>query len=1285
MQNKARALPGFTANPICVTDEFRQPDAPPVTKKVDLLFVVDNSESMNRHWQLMADKIEHLIRELPANQDMRFAVILGSIKKNTGVLFSAPGVAKVLDGKKMTPAQVSAALSKTFAEAMKDKYVDWKGAGEALVYSTYFAATKHSKEIQAQGFFRADAALDIIFMSDDADESYPYPKKQFWDLPRKCNWSHHEEMRRSYHVPRGIDVDSTFSALKQLKGDQPLITNAFVNITRADILVDNKLTDRCIYDSPGLGFFQIVKKTNGVLYSIHGNRAEGLSRAGRLLAERLELMHDFTLSKPANLVDPASIEVTVDGAKVAHTYNAATGVVHVENAGSARSLVSIHHCEPTPATVWEISGFAGTASRTSANLGWSTGDAVTDGKVLYGTDPAVLNDEAVDSGRARTHELSISGLSPNTNYFFQAVSKDETGLEKRSEVISLRTQPDWAITDLSGQASRETASVSWKTPAYPTFARVAWGTSANNLNNTTFETGQGSDHMFVITGLSASTTYYFQAISRDEFGLEKRGEVLRLKTVNEWDVIGFAGSATRTTVSLSWQTPEYPTDSIVRYGTESNALNNVAEGGPRGIPHAAQITGLQPGTKYYFRAEAKDDIGKFKTSDLISVTTVSDWTLGELTLAATETSFTASFTTSGYPTAGQIIWGSSPDNLGGAVDAGAGDSHLATVSNLTPDTDYYVQAIARDDLGVERRSAVQRVRTNPIPLPVWEITDLTSNATTSGITVGWNTTGYPTTGAVRYGKSPDALSNRVEECGSGTSHSVAFEGLEPDTVYYVQVLAADDRGQQQSSAVFAVRTQSIPLPEWTITNFAGDPAQTSVTLTWATAEYATIGKVDWGTSSGNLGNSVAETVAGKTHSLTVTGLTPDTDYFFRVTAADDRGQEKVSAVIRVRTEAIPLPVWEITNFSGTSTQVSVSLGWETSGYPTVGTLRWGTSAGNLNRTVTESSAGETHALEVTGLTADKDYFFQVTAKDDRGQSKSSAVIKVRTQAIPLPVWSITNFGGTAGQTSATLSWNTSDYATVGTVMWGTSSDNLDQTKPESQAGTSHSLSITGLTPDTTYYFRVAAVDDRGQTKTSEIISLRTDPIPLPIWDIAGFAGTPDVHSVALKWETAAYATKGKVRYGLSAANLDQESALEGTAAKAHSLTVSGLNAVTTYYFQVEAQDDRGQVKTSEVIAVTTTKADPTWTIVGFDGTTTATSATIIWQTGAPAKGLLEIGLSPTDFSVRKVTLPAYNTSQIITVQGLTPNTVYYFRATATDRDGGEVVSNVISKTTKASR
>lgn len=71
-----------------------------------------------------------------------------------------------------------------------------------------------------------------------------------------------------------------------------------------------------------------------------------------------------------------------------------------------------------------------------------------------------------------------------------------------------------------------------------------------------------------------------------------------------------------------------------------------------------------------------------------------------------------------------------------------------------------------------------------------------------------------------------------------------------------------------------------------------------------------------------------------------------------------------------------------------------------------------------------------------------------------------------------------------GPRKATITFDTNEPAS-GTVRWGTSCGSLTNTVAGSGLNTSHSINITGLSPSTTYYFAVDAVDAAGNSSTSD--------------------------------------------------------------------------------------------------------------------------------------------------------------------------------------------------------
>jgi hypothetical protein len=905
----------FPANPglVCTVDKFAQAtEDQNRIKKLDLLFVMDHSGSMADDWARVAQNIQNLVKELPADMDINYSVLLANASAQKGKLFSAKNVPVVLSNKSMKVADIANALQKTFSAGMNTP--DDNGSGEASFLSLYHAASTYAKDNQKLGFFRPDAALSVLFMSDEQEIGFAFPNPQAPGLPNRCDAAYEDNVRKLQYTNKGIDLNSTYNALKALKGDMPLMTHAFVNITKEDLFTRNSPKASCLYDSLGYGYFEMVAKTKGVLFSIQADKAQGMKRCGEVIRDSLEVTHEFKLSKAADKVNPATIVAAVDAAKVAHEYKVNENSVYLANAGVAGSKIEIQHCEPVVRPDWNLIAFTGSVGQRAASLNWKTPEYATAGKVLYGTSASALSGSASHSGKATDHVVTIEGLSPNTVYYFQGVSTDEFGLEKKSSVISLRTQPDWNVVASAGQPSRNSVSVSWKTPEYATVGKVAYGSEENALVNQSAETAAATEHTVVLNNLEANETYYLQVSSRDEYGLEKKSAVLSVTTLNEWGIVGLKGDAGLTSVNVSWQTPEYVTEGKLLYGASANALTQVAAAGT-GNEHSVLVNGLNQNTTYYFQAVGKDDLGLEKKSNVISVKTTYDWNILNFAGTAAVDSVSVSFRTPDFSTAGQVRWGLTAESLGNVVNAGSGFDHAATIAGLSADTIYYFQAVAKDENGLGKASGVVAIRTEkkpvePTPLPVWTMSGFAGNATKNSVSVSYKTAEYATVGKVRYGLSENALNQEVNESAAVNDHSAVITGLSPDTLYYFQAEAKDEFGQVQTTSAVAIRTlpeavtEPTPIGNWELRSFDATTTANSMSLIWATPGAETKATIKVGLSADNLTVLNQEvTQYADTHVVTVSGLNADTIYYVKVIAADKNGRTVESVVLMKKTKA----------------------------------------------------------------------------------------------------------------------------------------------------------------------------------------------------------------------------------------------------------------------------------------------------------------------------------------------------------------------------------------------
>ncbi len=310
-----------------------------------------------------------------------------------------------------------------------------------------------------------------------------------------------------------------------------------------------------------------------------------------------------------------------------------------------------------------------------------------------------------------------------------------------------------------------------------------------------------------------------------------------------------------------------------------------------------------------------------------------------------------------------------------------------------------------------------------------------------------------------------------------TRHTVT--GLAGGTTYAFQVRAVNPAGNSPASDEITAATA--PAKPTSVTATGG---ARQVALGWADPGYASITSWEYQQKQGSgaygswtaIGSSSATTT-----SHTVTGLSDGTTYAFKVRAVNASGNGDASDEVTAAT--IPAKPTGLTATGGVR---AAALSWTNPGGATITRWEYQQKAGTGNYgawTAIPSSSATTTGYTVTGLTAGTVYAFKVRAVNSAGNGPASDEATAATA--PAKPTGVT---ATAGAQRVILAWADPGDATI--TRWeyqqkqGTGAYGSWTVIPGSSATTT-TYTVRGLLAETTYGFKVRAVNPAGNGPASD--------------------------------------------------------------------------------------------------------------------------------------------------------------------------------------------------------
>lgn len=320
-----------------------------------------------------------------------------------------------------------------------------------------------------------------------------------------------------------------------------------------------------------------------------------------------------------------------------------------------------------------------------------------------------------------------------------------------------------------------------------------------------------------------------------------------------------------------------------------------------------------------------------------------------------------------------------------------------------------------------------------------------------------------------------------------------------------------------------------------------------------------------------------------------------------------------------------------------------------------------------------------------GLSEGQVYYYRIRSVDNAGKysAYSSILSRTPTGRFNSPPTYVENPEATSVKaTEATITWVT-NRASTSQVRYGTEENSLDDQKGQIDAFTSHSVTLSGLSPTTKYYLQAQSLDENRDYNEDDAYSTTIEFTTLALPTVAeATVSNITLNSADISWETSV-ATSSIIKYGNSLNYGQSEEVDSGSYVTKHTYKLTGLDHSTTYHIKIDGQDTDGNEFSSDDY-VFETKKMPSISGIGYqqDKTGSAPAVKVTWRTNVPTSSAIEY--KPADGTVTmEESASTLVADHSLMITGLADSTDYSFTLSGRDEFGNETKSDLQKLTTSA--
>lgn len=937
---------------------------------------------------------------------------------------------------------------------------------------------------------------------------------------------------------------------------------------------------------------------------------------------------------------------------------------------------------------------------------------------LSGLQMCISLDNSLTNCKDYATSDTIDGLSsPDTVY---VKFRDKFGNVSSDNAVTPEKPINMIIRDVSNLDTSEYQEfIVWKAVSLPFHDyKIYYSTDGENYSLLPLIEDRAINYYFH-KNLSVGATYYYKVATADG-----DGNVSAFSSVISDEPNGQGGTDTTpptisnvatSTVStqsvvITWDTDEL-SKSYVDYSTSPLDLNTTVGSvsmvdNATGIgAHQVVLSGLSPGTHYYFRVRSTDigDIEAIDDNDggnydftTLSGPAISDVAVSQVSNSGATIVWTTNDTADSY-----VYYSTSSDltNSSYSGSATAVTNHEVVVTGLSAGTTYYYYV--KSGVGVANNAGdyYSFITTNDGVPPV--ISNITESIITDvAVLINWSTNELSDS-AVYFGTSTGSYSSSSADTAQTTNHAVALFGLTTSTEYFYIVVSVDASGNISTSTteydfttLETLSEESIVITREELARLEGaaeaaecpvcptcgggggssnDTTKPIITDVSAIKETEGKIKVTWKTNENS--NSFVEysvdesfnLIAGQfdavsNHTVSINNLQSGSIYNYRVVSQDQYGNLSRSDN---KTFALDSGLNEISSLAqtigGDSNQLLMSV---------------------VNK------AGEIISQLALNVS--------IGALED-ALSAQYNLIRQLSNAIPAPLLSGEPKVLVTANT-ATITWRTDKESN--SLVAISPADSYDSTKKDdaylqvigksNELTQLHIITISDLEPETIYYYQVRSRTQLGSDSRSENFSFKTLRKELEINTYA--VENISTERAIFRWVTN-IETDSQVKYvpyrGGKLAVEEMKTVKSKAFSTIHEITVSDFESGVVYEIELSGKDPAGQIISKKIETFSTGQDDlpPVIYQVQTDsalsvGKESNVQTIISWLTNELSTGKVyyQKGVGPVDEQAWEETAldSNYTKKHIAVITKFESGMIYRFKIVSADSGGNEATSNVFT-------